>query len=309
VVADAARRTAVLNAEDARCMAMAERLREGVETFLFSMDPEHPALRAHLRAGGRAVLLREGEIVFEGPQGQRALVRADRLPFTLKGRARHNVANALAAVAALLALGLAPADIAPALCSFSCSTEHNPLRLNLFQLGDLRVVVDYAHNEAAYLALLATCRGLGPGRLVGVVSAPGDRRDAELQQVGRLCGQGFDELVLYELDEDRGRPPGETALVLAAGAQAAGAAPVVHLRAADALRTARQRCRPGDTLVFACATDLQDLRAAFGKHMLVGEERWAPALRLAWSAADETAALSTGSTPAAGVPGRRQEQA
>jgi hypothetical protein len=84
---------------------------------------------------------------------------------------------------------------------------------------------------------------------------------------------------------------------------------VVHLRAADALRAARQRCRPGDTLVFACATDLQDLRAAFGKHMLVGEERWAPALRLAWSAADETAALSTGSTPAAGVPGRRQEQA
>jgi cyanophycin synthetase len=173
----------------------------------------------------------------------------------------------------------------------------------------LRVVVDYAHNEAAYLALLATCRGLGPGRLVGVVSAPGDRRDAELQQVGRLCGQGFDELVIYELDEDRGRARGDTARVLAAGAQAAGAAPEVQLSAPDALRAARQRCRPGDTLVFACATDLQDLRVAFGEHMLVAEERWAPALRLAWSAADETAAPSSLSTPAAGVPGRRQEQA
>jgi hypothetical protein len=43
--------------------------------------------------------------------------------------------------------------------------------------------------------------------------------------------------------------------------------------------------------------------------MLVAEERWAPALRLAWSAADETAAPSSLSTPAAGVPGRRQEQA
>jgi hypothetical protein len=45
--------------------------------------------------------------------------------------------------------------------------------------------------------------------------------------------------------------------------------------------------------------------------MLVAEERWAPALRLAWSAADETAAPSSTSTstPAVGVPGRRQEQA
>jgi cyanophycin synthetase len=266
-------------------------------------------LQPHLRGGGRAVLLREGEIVLEGPQGARALVRADRLPFTLKGRARHNVANALAAVAALLALELAPADIAHALCSFSCSSDSNPLRLNLFQLGELRVVVDYAHNEAAYRALLDTCRGLGGGRLVGVVSAPGDRRDEELRRVGELCAQGFDELVIYELDEDRGRPRGDTARLLAAGAGAAGAVPEVQVAACDALRAARARCRPGDTLVFACATDLRDLRSAFGGHMLIAEERWAPALRLAWSAADDAGAPLQGTCAAAGEPGRRQEQA
>jgi cyanophycin synthetase len=131
------------------------------------------------------------------------------------------------------------------------------------------------------------------------VSAPGDRRDEELQRVGALCAEGFDELVVFELDEDRGRPRGETALLLAAGAaQAAGGrVPPVRLAARDALCAARERCRPGDTLVYACATELKDLRDAFGEDMLIAEERWAPALRLAWSAA------------AMGDPGRRQEQA
>jgi len=282
VVADTARRALVLNAEDERCVAMAADAREGVVVWYFSMQPDHPVVQQHVAQGGPAVVCRDGEIVLLNAGGARPLVRVERLPFTLNGRARHNVENALAAVAALLALKLPANAVAQALCGFHCSSDANPLRLNLFQLQDVRLVVDYAHNEAAYRALIATCRGLGSGRLVGVVTAPGDRRDAELARIGHLCSEGFDELVLYELDEDRGRARGDTVRALLQGVDGERVPVTVRLDVVEALREARERCAPGDTLVYACATHIGDVRRAFGDDV-VAEER-GPALRLAWSA-------------------------
>jgi hypothetical protein len=52
----------------------------------------------------------------------------------------------------------------------------------------------------------------------------------------------------------------------------------------SALRRGLERCRPGDVLVYACATHMSDISAAFGT-MPVEEERGilVPGLRLAWS--------------------------
>ena len=182
------------------------------------------------------------------------------------------------------AIGLPPHAIAQPLAGFACTTESNPLRLNMFQLGEVRLVVDYAHNLAAYRALLDTCRGMGGGRLVGVVSAPGDRRDRELAEIGRFCVEGFDETLFYEIDEDRGRDLGDTARALMQGAEACGRPASVVLDYHEALREGLARCRPGDTLVYACATHLKDLQTAFGA-LTPAEDRSSgtPSLRLAWS--------------------------
>jgi cyanophycin synthetase len=284
VVADTARKALVLNAEDPYCVNMAGDVRDGVEVIYFSMQPDHAVVQAHLQAGGRAVLLHDGEIMLCRHDGDTPVVRADRLPFTLGGRARHNVANALAAVAALVGAGQPLNTIAQALQGFSCTSESNPLRMNVFQLEAVRLVVDYAHNLAAYRALLDTCRTFGSGRLIGVVSAPGDRRDRELADIGEVCALGFDETIIYEIDEDRGRPLGATAQALLQGAQRTGRRVSVEVDMCRALRQALQSCQPGDTLVYACATRLADLHTAFG-HLTMTEERagGGPGLRLAWS--------------------------
>jgi cyanophycin synthetase len=54
----------------------------------------------------------------------------------------------------------------------------------VFDVDGVTVIVDYAHNCAAYAALAETARAMTPGRLVGVVAAPGDRRDADLVDIG-----------------------------------------------------------------------------------------------------------------------------
>jgi cyanophycin synthetase len=266
VVAEAATRAVVLNAEDAHCVAMAARVDGAVEVVYFSADPHHRVVAHHLKDGGRAVVLRHGAIWLLGRGWAQPVVEVAQLPFTLGGKAPHNVSNALAAIAALVALGLPASDIARPLGGFRCSAQANPLRMNLFRVQGVQVLVDYAHNAPAYDALFETVDALRTARVVGVVSAPGDRRDAELRDVGARCAERLDEMFVFELDEDRGRAPGDTAALLVAAARAAAPAKPVHtvLPVREALRRALACCKPGDLLVYGCAVDVNDLEAAAG---------------------------------------------
>ncbi len=255
VVAGTASKAAVLNAEDERCMAMRSKLRHGTEAILFSLDADHPELTEHLRRGGRATLLHGGELVLAEGACRQRIVAAQAMPSALGGHARYNIANALAAAAALYAVGLPVADIGAGLASFVCDEEHNPLRANLMHIDGVTVVVDYAHNPAAYRAMAQTVGSMSGGRTVALVTAPGDRRDAELEDIGRACGEGFDCVVIYE-EENRGRPAGATAAMIERGALAgcAGAQVRVILPVREAFHQALQHCRAGDVLLFACGS-------------------------------------------------------
>ena len=68
------------------------------------------------------------------------------IPATFGGRARMNVANALAAAAAAWAAGAHLHDIRQGLRTFTTSFFQAPGRLNLLEVGGIRVVIDYCHN-------------------------------------------------------------------------------------------------------------------------------------------------------------------
>jgi cyanophycin synthetase len=61
-------------------------------------------------------------------------------------------------------------------------------------------------------------------RRIGVVTAPGDRRDEDLRDVGRRCA-GLDYVILKEDDNRRGREPGEIARVIGEGLAEVGIGP------------------------------------------------------------------------------------
>jgi cyanophycin synthetase len=225
----------------------------------------------HLAHGGRAVYENKGMLVWADGGHHVPLVASSRLPSTLGGRARHNVANAMAVFAALLALAVPRERIVSGLATFSSNESQNPLRLNVYRTHGVTLMVDYAHNAAAYQAIIATGRQLTTGRLIGVVTAPGDRREEDLIEIGRICGAGFDGLVVYEMDDRRGKQPGATAAALLTGA-AAGREGMTHdgqehrldtvLDVREAIRAAVQQARPGDLVIVGCASHLSELREA-----------------------------------------------
>ncbi|TWI68940.1 cyanophycin synthetase [Pseudoduganella lurida] len=296
VVAASAARCTVLNAEDRHCVRIAGKLRDRIEVLFFSLDPDNPVLLKHLAAGGRGAYLQDGELVIANGARHQALLRAADMPSTLGGHARYNIANGLATALALLASGFTPEQIAAGLAGFVSDGLNNPLRSNVFDIHGVTVVVDYAHNPAAYTALSCMARGLvssvAGGRTVGVITSPGDRRDQDMAAVGDACARGFDEVVIYE-SQTRGRAAGETVQLMMTGALATGRSQdLVHgrLNGREALRHGLSLCRPGDVLVFACGSSLNEVVEALRESDPVSASRIAaqvaPVARSVESVAD-----------------------
>jgi cyanophycin synthetase len=259
VVPLSASRAAVLNAEDPLCVAMARRVRPDVELVYFSMNPDEPVLLRHLEEGGRAAYLQDNAIVLADGNVHQELLRVESMPIAMGGRARYNIANGLAASAALMAAGFSNLQIATGLSTFVSDGKTNPLRTNVFEVRGVTVIVDYAHNPAAYKALAEMARSLLPGQLVGIVTAPGDRRDQDLLEVGRVCASRFDELVVYE-SSSRGRAYGGAVdLILQGAEEVVGKTDTLHreLDVGEAIRMGLSLCGRGDVLVFACGSSLE----------------------------------------------------
>ncbi|MBM3266121.1 MAG: cyanophycin synthetase [Candidatus Sericytochromatia bacterium] len=247
---------AVLNADDAHCREMAQEAPEGTKVTFFSTEDRHPVVEDHLMKGGTAVYLRRNMIMVAVGEHRMPLVEVERIPVTLRGRARHNVENLLAAVAILIHAGLSHDQIVSGVASFQSTIDQNPGRLNMVRVRDFTVLIDYAHNPDSYRAICETVAQMERRRLIGVITAPGDRYDEKLEEVGRICAGTFDELVVREMTDLRGRQAGEVAGVIKRGVESANfSAERLHvvLQEAESINYGMSLAREGDLVVIGCA--------------------------------------------------------
>lgn len=201
----------VLNADDPRVLALAPRFR--ARLVFVSQNPTNPHVARHVQAGGTAVVVSDG-VLYEWQGGsQRPIVAVAQIPLCLGGLARFHVENAALAAAAMRAAGLPVRTVAKALASFL--PEHNSGRLELYVLPNgARVVLDYGHNPAGFREVGRWLQALPCRRRVGVVGVPGDRADHVVEEAGRALAPWFDEFVVKEDADLRGRAPGEIAQLL-----------------------------------------------------------------------------------------------
>ena len=242
----------VLNADDPHLVAAAPRLT--VPLLWISLRPDNPVLRTHLAQGGDAAFLDGSDLVVVRG-GRRAVVTpVSAVPITLKGAARHNVQNALGVIALASALGLAPEQIAPGLTRFRGTPDENPGRLNLFELGGVTVVADFAHNPHGMDALVTMASALPARRRLLILGHAGDRDDNATREFARSAW-GFhpDRIVLKEMEIYlRGRAPGESAGLIREEFLRLGASPESMTHADSeyaAVLEALEWARPGDLLL------------------------------------------------------------
>lgn len=258
VVESVSRRgVSVLNADDPLTIRMARHAGGRVCWFSLRGGEQAPGfLLKHIADGGAAVLHEPDtdEIVLHDRGRRQLICRAAGIPATLEGHAVFNVQNALAAAAMAWGAGAPPAAIGEALGSFRSTFEQNPGRMNLHEEHGFRVILDYAHNPDALRALGRVVSALKPAgqRSICMVSIPGDRREADIREMGEVGAEHFDILVFRETPDNRGRGKGEVMRLMTEGALAAGCAPgrihEVH-EESEAAELCLRLAAPGDIVV------------------------------------------------------------
>src|SRR6478752_7392847 len=221
----------VLNADDPLVRAMRSVSR--AKPWFYSPEPENPYLGDALEAGGRAITVIGGKIVIlgRGHDPTEVIELAD-VPLTLAGASVVNTANALAATAAAIAIGVPLDAVRRGLRTFTTGAEHNAGRLNVYRLntatpaaGGMAIVLDLAHNEASLESLLSVANALRMpgGELAVVLGTAGDRPDEAIHAMGATAARRSDRLVVARrIRYGRGRPVGEMESIWRAGAAEAG---------------------------------------------------------------------------------------
>ncbi|MFZ1322933.1 MAG: cyanophycin synthetase [Ignavibacteria bacterium] len=199
---------AVLNADDKLVLNMRERLE--CHVALFSMDENNEAVKAHTNKGGIACVYENNFITMLKGHWKLRVEKVINIPLTFEGKAAFMIQNVLAATLASYILhGVSIEDIKFGLSSFVPSVTQTPGRLNLIEVGNFTVLIDFAHNPAGMEALSKFVEKLSNKNKTGVIGGTGDRRDEDIFNMGKAAAKMFNSIIIREDESLRGRNEGE----------------------------------------------------------------------------------------------------
>ena len=266
----------VLNADDTWLVKGSRTVRSPI--VWFSASSASPVVVSHLRGGGVAVVLEENVIEIREGNRRTRVESVPNIPITIDGKARHNVANALGAVAVATALGLGVEAMARGLREFQGTSRDNPGRLNRFQLGGVEVVVDFAHNPHGLSALLELGGALPAHRRLVLLGQAGDREDSAIRELARVAWAiRPDHVIAKEMAAyTRGRPIGEIPGLIADELHRLGAPSGSVSQAPSELEGVHQALewsRPGDLLLLTVHGQRGEVLSLLER---LQDRRWAP---------------------------------
>ena len=209
--------TLVLNADDpllrARSVGLAQRYGRVPRIAWFALDARSDVLAAKRAAGCATCGVRDGRLVLHAGGIEHDLGAVAAMPLTVEGSAAYNVANLAGGALVAWALGVAPATIASVASTFGARAADNAGRLMRYEVGGVRVLVDYAHNPDGIRGLLQVARHLQGegGRLGMILGHAGNRQDPDIRALARAAAEFQPDFVVVKEDESylRGRAPGE----------------------------------------------------------------------------------------------------
>ena len=208
---------AVLNADDPLVAQMRDKTGADIVYFSTQAEGENEAFEDHIARGGIGARIENDTFVIRRGRLRIPIATVRDVPLMIGGAARFQRGNILAAICAAYVQGMRYDDIRAGLLSFFPSPSLTPGRLNVIRLGSRRVIVDYAHNAAAVEGLMEFVQHLPARRKIGVITAPGDRRDDDIRNVGRLAAPAIQYAIVKEDEDRRGRENGAIAELVIQG--------------------------------------------------------------------------------------------
>ncbi|WWU65798.1 Mur ligase family protein [Clostridium baratii] len=184
--------------------------------ILFDND-KNDIICNYIKNGGEAFYTREGYIVHNLDGIESKIVSLNELEFTHNGASESNVRNVMAAIASIKTIDNDIDKIVNALKSIRCDLTTNKGRQNILNIKDFKLIIDYGHNSEAFNEVFNIAKSLNPTRITGLITAPGDRTDNHIIELGEIAAKFCDKVIIKEQEDKRGKANGETAKLLKKG--------------------------------------------------------------------------------------------
>ncbi|MBC7382203.1 MAG: cyanophycin synthetase [Bacteroidia bacterium] len=205
---------AILNADNKWTAAMANGL--NCKVAYFSMDENNPLIVEHMKTGGLAAIHENGYVTICKGTWKIRVEKSVNIPLTFGGRATYNIQNILPTVLAGFIRNFKIEDMRTALATFIPGPAQTPGRMNIFRFRNFEVMVDYAHNAAGFEAIAELLSKID-ARHIGVIAGVGDRRDEDTIALGTIAAKIFDEIIIRQDKNLRGRTEKEIVALMMKG--------------------------------------------------------------------------------------------
>ncbi|MFI5668494.1 UDP-N-acetylmuramate--L-alanine ligase [Streptomyces sp. NPDC051704] len=263
--------------------ASMEEIYESFETFVGKIVPGGTLVIAHGQQGAAEIAARvratEGLSVVTYGEDEGADVRITKitprgltsevtvlidgrmLTFTVSVPGRHYAHNAVAALAAGVALGIPVHNLASALGKYTGVKRRLQLK---GEAAGVQVIDSYAHHPTEMTADLEAIRGAAGDSRILVVFQP--HLFSRTQELGKEMGQALalaDSAVVLDIYPAREDPiPGITSEIIIAAARSAGADVTAEHDKAEVADVIAGMAKPGDLVLTMGAGDVTDLGPA-----------------------------------------------
>src|SRR6185436_13233112 len=148
-----------------------------------------------------------------------------------------------------------------------------PGRLNLFEFRTFKFLVDFAHNPAGLELLCDFVSKMDGTPKVGIISGTGDRRDEDIKDLGRISAKCFDEIIIRQDKNLRGRTAEEIVNLLVEGINETKMQDIpvtIMSNEREAIMYAYKNAKPGSFITIMC--DVVPDALAFIKNLKEEEE-------------------------------------
>ncbi|MFT5595423.1 MAG: cyanophycin synthetase [Flammeovirgaceae bacterium] len=193
----------ILNADDDLVYEMRRNITSNLA--LFSMDENNSRIKALQRRGGITAIYENGYVTICRGKWKMRVMKVEDIPLTYGGRAEFMIQNVLPAILAANIQGISIEDTKMALETFIPSPTQTPGRLNVFDFKEFTVILDYAHNPAGMRALKQFVDSFDSTVKVGIIAGIGDRRKEDNIEIGKVAAQMFDEIIIRQDKQLRGK--------------------------------------------------------------------------------------------------------
>jgi cyanophycin synthetase len=206
---------AILNADDDLVFAMQNDL--SCHIALFSLDEHNPRIKEHCAKGGIAAVYENGFVTVLKGNWKIRIEKVTDIPLTFSGKAAFNIANVLGATLAAYVRDFKTEDIRQALQTFVPSPAMTPGRMNMFHFRNFTIMLDYAHNTHGIQAIGKFVNSIDASVKVGIIAGVGDRRDEDIISLGEESAKIFDEIIIRQDKNLRGRTEQEMIELITTG--------------------------------------------------------------------------------------------